>query len=349
MNSSIFNSKKIPWAFILTVVIVVLIESFFLRSTIFLEYCYKYAPPLGADPLRVKGALAVARRISAKKVLFTGSSQMREGVDVSQLNVLLQERNAKAFNIGISGGEPMDILMLSDEILKSKPTLLIYMPFFSSFYGGNYDYRKMKLYFNPSILPYIKKILGTRELLAQRAFVFDSYLGQIVPSLRYRMALKVTIGDYLKAVVTTRKIRSYHQQRLFAYKKSKPEEYFRNVLIKNSGRKKSYHTKYTQLEKIVFQEFLRKAHKQDVKLIVISGPCHPFYYKLHDEYIMNEYRLFLTNTCAEDGTKCLLEQDLPQFDELDFIDFTHLNARGRDKMTTFLGDFISTNSFKEDN
>ena len=114
--------------------------------------------------------------------------------------------------------------------------------------------------------------------------------------------------------------------------------------IKKANKNKYYISQYTELYEELFILFAKDVVSEGVKLIVISGPTHPLINLCYPEELDIAYNNFITEQASEIGFTYLPENKLPPFSAEDFIDFTHLNAQGRSKLSRFLKIYLEENN-----
>ena len=95
----------------------------------------------------------------------------------------------------------------------------------------------------------------------------------------------------------------------------------------------------------LFIQIAEDMTSEGVDLIVISGPTHPLLAETYDEELDYAFNNFLYNQSESIGFTYLSKDELPSFNEEDFIDFTHLNAEGRAKMSEFIEDYLEENNY----
>jgi hypothetical protein len=98
---------------------------------------------------------------------------------------------------------------------------------------------------------------------------------------------------------------------------------------------------YTAFSEHLFILFAQDIIAKGVRLTVMSGPVHPLIKQCYPEKIDARYESFLSQQAERLGFVYIPQSHLPPFTEDDFIDFTHLNESGRNKLTRFLGEYVS--------
>ncbi len=340
-NLSISSFNRLPLAFLSSLLLFLVILAVVTKMEAFWRFCYLYSDPSVDDAIRLEAQLRIMPCSNDKiRIFITGSSQAREDFDIENLNVEFEKAGVVFYNLGISGeAQPIEMFMLRDKLLEKNPKIIIYVPFVGSFYS-DYNFRRMRYYFNPAIIPQMLKYVGVTTVISYREYFLDSFLGQIEVLYRYRDLIK---GIFIRAVKHYINSGRRTEPRLFAYTKNKPKSYF-EMEIGKAKRNKYHFSRYTKINKDLFIGFANDVILNGTKLIVITGPTHPLIKKVYDEEIDIAFNQFLSEQAGRFGFIYLSENDLPSFTEADFIDFTHLNASGRNKLSEFLRIYLQGNN-----
>ena len=311
------------------------------NSTRIWDFCYLYSNPGTDDQIRMEAQLHIVPQDQEKcTVLITGSSQTREGFDIDYLNNRFTECGAGFYNLGLSGnGSPIQMYMITDRLIDVKPDVIVYMPFVGTM-NSNYSFALLKYGFEPKIMPYFLKTLGVKEIFDKQSYFIDAFTAKYIVVFKYRESIQRIISNFLKAVISG-EYRS--KPTLFAYEKSRPGSYYETEISKAKGNRYN-ETRYTQMNKSLFTLFAEDVLKNDASLIVITGPTHPKIKKCYKEALDTAYDKYFNEQARELGFIYISEKQLPKFTEQDFIDFTHLNATGRNKLSAFLGDWLLKNN-----
>jgi len=341
-NLSISSFNKLPIAFLNSILLFFIILSVVVELEAFWHFCYLFSNPSADDSIRLEAQLkAIIYTDEGKRIFLTGSSQAREDFNLKYLNNEFKEAGATLYNLGVSGAaQPIELFMIKDRLLGKKPDIVIYVPFVGSFYS-KYDFGSMRYYFDPRVIPYMLKHLGVGTLIANREYFFDSFLGKLWIPYKYRDSIR---GIFKTAAKHYMNLERRTEAKMYAYVSNKPQSYFENQ-IREAKQNRYLNTQYTALNKDLFTESACDIIKSGVELIVISGPTHPLIHELYKEEIDLSFDTFLLDKANEIGFVYLSENELPPFTEADFIDFTHLNALGRHKLSRFLSTYIRENVY----
>lgn len=272
---------------------------------------------------------------SPRKIFLTGSSQARQGLDARYLNSKFSKNNVTFYNLGFAKANPIDMFMLNNILLKKKPETIIYLTYVGNFYQ-DYDFRKMKYYFNPNIVPYLVKYLDSKTLLSHTDAFVDSFLGEVSVFYKYRSSFQKIAMVVLKDSLG---IEKRFMPCLFKYRVDKPQSFFLTV-IEKAHKQKFHLTKSTQLSQDMFNLWAQAVLAKKIRLIVIEAPTHPLLKETYSMELNTDFHSFLTTQARELGFIYLSTENLPTFSENEFTDFSHLNAAGRRKFTDFLENYL---------
>lgn len=340
-NSYIFNFKQLPLAFLGAIVLFLVFQCVLLESKSFWRFCYLYSTPGRDDALRVEAQLKLLS-VNDKniRVFLIGSSQTREDFDTDYLNKYFSRANVNFCNFGIAGtASPIDMFMLKDKLSNKKPVFIFYMPYIESFYMDKYDFSTMVNYFEPSILPYFLRYEGFKDIVAQRGYFIDSFLGKIFLFYRYRESFVRILYTAINYHISGNKI---SEPLRYAHQENRPKSYFIEE-IKKAGGNRYKTNSCLELNKVLFCLFAKDIISKGIKLIVLDGPTHPLFKECYRKEINYEYNDFLRRQSLGLGFIYLDSNNLPKFNETEFIDFTHLNEKGRTKFNNFIAQFLSSN------
>ena len=324
-------SSSAPRAVILAVIVILAFEAFLRWAPIdpFWRAIYRHSDPKKDDALRF---FAQARTLPAQAIVVMGSSQAREVVDVRVLNGLSPERRggATVANLAVSDGATVDLYAQLDLILPKRPKLLVILPLWPSFYL-DYDARKLRYYvYSLGTVASVAQLYGPKQFWRSTRKGLPQILPALIsPTCRFGKSLWAAGGRMLTEPRA--------EPELFAYEESRPAGYFEEEL-REPKQRMLHVTEETALEQALFERFVDRVQSQGTKLLVVDAPMHPAFYAIRDSYApsLAHYRAFMERASRERGFIYHDYDDLPKFGAGDFIDFSHLNAEGRRKMTEFL-------------
>lgn len=341
-NSSIFNSKRIPLAFISSVVLFFIVQAVLVGSRQFWRFCYFYSYPSSGDKLRMEANLRlIAHDQTQRKVFILGSSEAREDIDVDLLNKFLKDAGFGFYNFGLSGyGSPFEMLYVMNKALRYRPDVIVYMPYIGSFFPDtDFELKNiMRSYFHPSQLTFLSKYFGLDfDILPDIVVIELDYVwGRVSPLYQYREQVQMILNAALRNKLG---IEKRSEPLRFAYTQNQHPTYFIAQILKEKGGKFQRNT-FTQLNQELMIRMISDLRKKGVDFIVLSGPPNPLMQKTFPRELNEEYQSFLAAQSAKDGFVFVPETQLPQFSVREFIDFTHLNAVGRTRFTMFLAENI---------
>jgi len=307
------------------------------------ECLYYHSRPRADDFIRMEAQLHMASNESSEKykVLLTGSSQTREDFDIEHLNTMFSENGTRFFNLGVSGnGSPIWMYMITNRLAATDPDLIVYMPMVGSFYG-DYDFAQMLYDFDMRITPFFVQELDLNEIIDNREYFIRSFVNQYMPVLKYKSSIKYILSSSLSDALQQKDI---IKPSYYAYVKNKESSYFK-AEIKKAGGKRYSQSRHIELNKTLFTVFTQEITRKGICLVVISAPMHPLSHELYKNKLDSEFNGFIEQTAREQGFIYIASDQLPHFSEDDFIDFTHLNSAGRNKLTNYLSNYLLSDNW----
>jgi hypothetical protein len=335
-NSFISSFKQLPFSFFLSIVVFVGLQMMILGSDQFWSMCYHFSRISADDPIRFEAQLRMLNdQEDHNKILLMGSSQTREGFDVVHLNDQVADSDWEFFNLGVAGSaQPLDLFMTMEKIVRLKPKVVVYMTNLDSFYAKYKDnmFNQLKYNYHPKIWPYLWEYLGVKGVWDLRQELLESYLGQFSTPYLYRFQLARIMTAFVKDALGVEKVEEVD---LFEYEEDQPPEYFDRMVEEGRGREISVN-EYTPLNQYLFERFVQRLRSEGVDLLVLESPMHPQIGRIYDMELYEPFRTFLSQQAQNYNFHFLAKSQLPEFDQADFVDFSHLNRQGRAKMTQYL-------------
>ena len=341
-NSSI-SSFKLPWACLISICLVLLVQVGFATVPALKKVLYTFGEPFHSDPVRISylrdQAKIQSEQDSYMHIHLVGASQTREGLDVLLMNNRSKEDGLVFHNLGAAAYSAMDFYMEVDDIIASNPDLIVYMPYVGSFYL-DYQFSRLRFYFNPNALPLLKEELGFEVLRENKYAIFDSYVSYLSYFYKHREGVKAIFFNAVNHLI-------FHfgeapKVKIFNYTENFPDEYFEKQYEKYEGNK-FYISKFTPVEKEAFRLTMAKLKANNIPVLVMDAPGNPLIEKTYQPEVRIDYDDFLQREVVQSGIPFMPLSEIPQFDKDDFIDFTHLNAGGRVRLSDFLVDYIKEN------
>lgn len=341
-NSSTSSSDRVPIAFLLAALLCVGAHCFVAFSDGFWVVAYRYSKIPKEDPLRLEAILRAipGRESPQRKVLLVGSSLTREGFDVKLLNERFRADKLSFYNLGVAGSsQPLDLYMLRKRLFEKAPEMIMYMPFVESFYSSydDNDYNRLHHHFDYSVLPHLLRHFGWGYVRDHQRTLGDALLGKISILYRFRKQFNRVAVRWLTAKLTGA---PDPEPMSYEYTENQPPEYFAAKVNEYGGEYRYARSEYTELNEMLFREFVRETHEAGIQLVVIDGPVHPRMQAFFSEDTAREYQTFLERSERELGFVYLRRDELPRFSSEDFIDFAHLNAVGREKLSGFMAGYV---------
>jgi hypothetical protein len=338
MNSSTFNFKRLPWACISAILVVIILQYAFASYPGLQNALFVFSQPSRSDPFRIRYLLNQAKKDEGKKVMLVGTSQSREGFDVSVLNERFKDDNITFYNLGSAAYSGVDLYMEIDRILDAKSDLIVYMPYVGNFYL-DYDFKRLKYYYHPKIIPFFLDKIGHKPFLENRWFFFDAYMSNVFYFYKYRKEIKASLFNCLDYLIFH--IGKKPEAKYFSYDENFPLEYFEDQVKEYKG-KKFYFSNYTEAEQDAFHKTIQAIKKSRTSFLVIDAPVNPRITSVYAPGVGISYETFLMQMLHNEGIPFVGRKELPDFGADNFIDFTHLNSVGRAKLTSFFADYFKT-------
>lgn len=339
MNSSTFNFKRLPWACISAILVVIILQYTFASYSGLQNALFVFSQPSKSDSFRIRYLLNQAKKDEGKKVLFVGTSQSREGFDVRVLNERFKDANITFYNLGSAAYSGVDLYMEIERILDAESDLIVYMPYVGNFYL-DYDFKRLKYYYHPKIISFFLEKIGYKPLLENRWFFFDAYMSNVFYFYKYRAEIKAILFNCLDYLIF--RIGEKPEMKYFHYDKNLELEYFENQ-IKHFKGKMFYFSDYTEAEQNAFHKTIQVINKSRTPFLVIDAPGNPRIKSVYAPEVEIAYEAFLEGVLRDESIPFVSSAELPDFDTDSFIDFTHLNSVGRAKLTSFFAYYFETN------
>lgn len=342
-NSFTSSSRQLPWACIASVFLVMAIQISFQITPALQRFLYTYSEPFHSDPLRISYLREQAKIQNEQDdnthIHLVGTSQTREGFDTDIMNERFTGEGVTIHNLGAAAYSAMDFYMDVDSIIASNPDLIVYTPYVGTFYL-DYDFSRLRFYFNINSITLLNDMLGYEVLIKNKRAILDSYLSYLLYFYKHREGVKAVFFNAVKHLVFN--LGETHEVKLFNYTDNFPPEYFEQQYAKHEGNK-FYLSRFTPVEKEAFRRAMAKLKAHNIPVLVMDAPGNPLIANTYQPEVRIDYDNFLQQEVVERGIPFLPLSDIPQFDKDDFIDFTHLNSRGRARLSEFLAGYLKEN------
>ena len=339
MNLSIFSSKRIPYVFICSVVLVFVIQLLIINTPAFWKWAYTYSDNYDFN----KGVLFESQLRTMPidndpaKIFLIGPSLADEGLDVNYLNDVYKDSGYRFYKLTFQNGSmPFSIFMMKEMLLEKKPYAIVYVDSAGS--GSSlpsiYARNQMKFYFTPAIMSYMVRYLGVSETLTYANSFIDSLLGRVFVLYRFRDSWISIISNWLggkrmllKQVVERRGSPSIQGI-----------ENIGLVTEKTGLRQQNLQERYFRMNRDLFEYFVRDVAGKKVKLVVVEAPIRPEPDKVYSG--ANASGRYLEHLSGQLRFDYISTGELPQFSRDEFFDAIHLNSKGRNKLSKFIADYL---------
>lgn len=343
VNSYTFSSRNLPWACIASAILVMAIQISFAVSPALQHFLYTFSEPFHSDPLRISYLREQAKIQNEQDnnyhVHLVGTSQTREGFDTDRMNKLSAVDGVTFHNLGAAAYSAMDFYMDVDDIIASNPDLIVYMPYVGTFYL-DYNFSRLRFFFNPDSIPLLKNELGYEVLVKNKHAIFDSYISYLLYFFKHREGIKAIFFNFVNYLAFN--FGEAPEVKIFNYTENFPPEYFERQYARYKGNR-FYLSQFTPVEKDAFRLTMAKLNESNIPVLVIDAPGNPLIKKTYKPEVRIDYDNFLHQEVVERGIPFLPLSDIPQFDKDDYIDFTHLNSGGRARLSDYLAGYLKKN------
>jgi hypothetical protein len=284
-------------------------------------------PPLVFDPYRLEGTLRSTPAGPANVVLL-GNSITEMAFDRAALESRFAERGLRFPKLTLGGAPALSFGMLADDIAALEPTLALYVVTPPSLRSRGYEDHAYT--YDAGALA---ELFTSAELLANPRFHIEGAAGQLHVLARHRRAMQrsalVKLGrlDWQDLERDAARLRVHHMRDGMDQWQTwlaEPEpDVYPNPNTRALGR------------------LARRPREHGGRLIVMEAPTHPIQALLVPRARVEAAHAELVRLADADGFTLLAKPDLPALAEDEFGDWVHANARGRERLTAFLADYLA--------
>ena len=284
-------------------------------------------PPLVLDPYRLEGLLRATPPGPANVVLL-GNSVTEMAFDRAALEARFRDRGLRFPKLTLGGSPALSFGMLADDVAALEPALALYVASPPSLRSR--DYEDHVYTYDAGALA---ELFTPADVLANPRFHIDGAAGQLHVLARHRRAMqraalvrlgRLEWGDLEREAAW---IRVQHMQagvdQWQTWVAEREPDAYPNPNTRALGR------------------LARRVREAGGRLVVMEAPLHPVQALLLPRGRIAAARDELARLAAADGFTLLRKEDLPALGEDDFQDWVHANARGRERLTAFLADYLA--------
>jgi hypothetical protein len=280
-----------------------------------------------------------------EKIIFFGSSMSREGLNLHYFKEEFQDY--RVYNFSISSGKPSDFYFIYNKIKDKKKVKFIIITtspwIFQKKYtedinSGNDPFTT--LIFDPIV---VANVVNLRDV--NFSWYIKESIFSMIPFYQYNDYLKKIIDHRNMSLWKTKEERMQPQPiTIYRYSENKPESYF----LEELGKEKNYHeyssinycwdnTKNIQIKSLNL--LLSKINHNLTSVAIIDMPVNPNKLAFYDEELSSNY-LEIMNNLSQTAKFFDLSA---QYSADNFIDFNHLNEKGRNSFSYDLRNLIKDN------
>jgi hypothetical protein len=293
-----------------------------------LVFCARYASAQSAsDPLRTTARIRLLSPESPPPVLLVGSSQVLEGLDCARFRERFPGRACQ--NLAIAGGTPLDVLFLTDRIDRRLPK------------------RVLVTAVSPQTLHGAPK-RAFSDLRTLRCLARGRGLGQLAPrewiDVLYGQAQ--ALSETLRNKDALRELwRTVGGDPWEAIRLERPPEAPRVLddapLPADAALQARLGVvdaeiapgRFTRTQEAALDEVLERERSRGNLVVVLDFPTRRGYETTVTEGAVLHHRKLLERLTGRPGIRLVRREDLPPLDDVDFRDFVHPRATGRDKIS----------------
>jgi len=279
------------------------------------------------DPYRLEGLLRTTPPGPANVVLL-GNSVTEMAFDPAALEARFAERGLRFPKLTLGGSPALSFGMLADDVAALEPTLALYLVSPPSLRSRDYE-DHVYTYDAGALM----ELFTPAEVLANPRFHIDGAAGQLHVLARHRRAMQraalVRLGrlEWRDLEREAAWIRVQHMQagvdQWQTWVAEREPDAYPNPNTRALGR------------------LARRVREGGGRLVVMEAPLHPVQALLLPRERIAAVRAELSRLATAEGFTLLQRPDLPDLGEDDFQDWVHANARGRERLTAFLADYLA--------
>lgn len=284
-------------------------------------------PPLALDPYRLEGILR-STAPGRQNVLLLGNSVTEQGFDGGALEQRFAQRGLRFPKLTLGGAPALTFGMLAQPIAELEPTLALLVVSPPSLRSEGYED-----YVYAYDAREVPELFSAREWLATPRFHIDGFAGQLHVLARHRRAMQRA------ALVWMGTLDWYGLEHEEA--KARIGRMLDGADMLQAWLQQPVPDAYPNPNTRALGVLAQRLREHGARLVVLEAPSHPIQaLLLPPERIAAAHRE-LEQLAAEDDFALVTREELPPLDEDDFSDWVHASARGRERLTAFLGDYLA--------
>ena len=286
------------------------------------------------------------RKNETDRIYFIGSSQIVDGIDSYLIEDYLKTKNYtfQIYNLGIQADRPLLRITELDRLVESKPRLVVIGVNYNGLYNRTtINDERLVLVSDKVTLDSYSEQLYTKEqlkLINQSPNPMEQYLYKrkfIQPSIRYLFFNKMIISEDVFGgdIIRHFNPRGNDFKNPYVYTRNKTHEELLKSL-ESEGLVLRWCTVYKDdnPDKKALKHTIEKLEKNNISVIVINMPLHPLLSEKVPDTTRENYFSFLNSTGV---TYYDFETN---YSSDHFIDLTHLNVIGRNRISKEIGMLI---------
>jgi hypothetical protein len=268
-------------------------------------------------------------------VLLIGSSQILEGMECEPFEERFPGRTCR--NLGIAGGTPLDVLFLADRIDEQTPRRVLVTGLFpqtlhSAPKAAFSDTATLRCLWRSGALARMTgnewievlygQLQGVSETLRMKDSLWDMW-DVVGPDPMAALRFEVPPQP----------------PRTLDPKPPQPPEFFE--ALKGVVHADIAPGRFTQAHEMALQRVLDREGLRGNRVVVIDFPTRDGYETTITPEAVRHHRQLLERVAAHRGIIMVRGGDLPPLEDVDFHDFTHLRASGRQKVSARVAEILA--------
>jgi len=273
------------------------------------------------------------KELSPNQNIFIGDSQTREDINC----VTIGDGNISCYNLGIEGILPIQIGLISNEIINSSPKRVIIgvSPlFFSESINKNEDIfffigeKKVKL--DKKFISMLDK--DEAKLISLNWFERGLYKRKFILPI-YSDIIKNIIYKNNKKIVNTELNKRNNFKNPYIFNTNKPELELKGK-INDTNIIKLFEFNSSVREVKAFEYLINNIRINKINITIVEMPINP----ILEEHISNKSKIDFSNYISKISSEYNISYlDISSnFNKDEFIDLTHLNEKGREKLSKIM-------------
>jgi hypothetical protein len=329
--------SPLPKALFLALLVFGLSEQLIWSYRPWLEFCDRYARPGSvSDPLRTTARIRLLPKDEpVPPILLIGSSQILEGLACPPFEARWPGRTCR--NLAIAGGNPLDVLFLTDRIDQRVQRRVLITGLFPDTL-----HRSPKAAF--SNVDTARCVLTSGAWLGMTSEDWIKFVFGQLQNLSETLRVKDALWDMWDVVKENPRAALRFElppqppRRLTRMPRHDPEFFERMIGVKDPN---VVLGPYTATHETALEELIRREAARGNTLVLIDFPTRRGHETMISPEAFTHHRQLIERLAARSDVVVVQSHDLPPLEDEDFHDFTHVNANGRRKLSPRIAEILA--------